>query len=263
MAGSNAGQPLLGKRVLVTRARTQSDAFADALMARGAEPVRAPAIVIEPPDDEGPARAAARDVAAYAWIVFTSQHGVDALFGYLAQSGADARALAGVNVAAVGERTAERLLEYGICADLVPETYVGEDLARALVERTQPGDRVLFYRAAQARDVAVNALREAGRDVTVVAAYKTTYAADPAYPAKVARTDVITFTSASTVRGFCAQLGGEADAAAAARGKLVACIGPIAAQAAREAGLQPDVVADVYTAPGLLDALEAFLARTP
>ncbi len=75
--------------------------------------------------------------------------------------------------------------------------------------------------------------------------------------------DVLTFTSASTVRGFCAALGGDESGAAAARGKCVACIGPITAQTAAEAGLTVDVVATVYTTAGLLDALEAhFAAKT-
>jgi len=254
--------PLFGKRVLVTRTGEQSEGFARALLARGAEPIRAPAIAVVPPDDEGPARAAAGELGAYAWIVFTSQNGVDAVFRHLAERGADARAFGGAQVAAIGDRTAERLQACGVRADLVPAEFVGEELARALVERSSPGDRVLFYRAAQARDVAVQMLRDAGRDATVVAAYKTVYANDPAYAEKVARADILTFTSASTVRGFSALLGGAANAPAATGGKLVVCIGPITAQAARETGMHVGVVANVYTTPGLLEAIEAFLSRS-
>ncbi len=254
--------PLFGKRVLVTRAGEQSAGFARALLARGAEPIPAPAIAVVAPDDDEPARKAARELATYAWIVFTSQNGVDALFGHLAERAADARAFGSAKVAAIGERTAERLRANGIRADLVPEEFVGEELARALLERSQPGERVLFYRAAQARDEPVRMLRDAGRDATVVAAYKTTYAQDPAYADKVARADILTFTSASTVRGFCSLLGGDANAAAAARGKLVACIGPITAQAVRDAGMSAGVVASSYTTAGLLDAIEAALSST-
>jgi uroporphyrinogen-III synthase len=73
---------------------------------------------------------------------------------------------------------------------------------------------------------------------------------------------VLTFTSASTVRGFSALLGGDVAAIEAARGKLAACIGPVTAQAAREIGLDVDVVAQVYTTAGLVDALGAYFAQT-
>ena len=252
---------LFGKRVLITRAGHQSDAFAMSLLARGAEPIAAPAIAIEPPDDPRPASDAIAALATYAWIVFTSQNGVDAFFRRLEERGADARAIGSANVAAIGERTAERLRAYGVTADLVPAAFVGEELARELVARTRAGDRVLIYRAAEARDVLPQILEDAGRRPEVVVAYKTVVASDADFAAKAARADVLTFTSASTVRGFAQLLGGNAAAAKAARGKCVACIGPITAAAALDAGLHVDVVATVFTTAGLLDALESHFAQ--
>ncbi len=251
---------LFGKRVLITRAGRQSDAFARALLERGAEPIAAPAIAIEPPDDPHAAEDVIGELASFAWIVFTSSNGVDAFFDRLAARGADARALANALVAAIGERTAERLEGHGIRADLVPAKFVSEEVADAVIERSRPGDRVLLYRASEARDVLPRALEAAGRHVAVVAAYKTVVPRDPDFATKVARADVLTFTSASTVRGFATLLGAN-DAAAAARGKCVACIGPITAEAATAAGLPVDVVASVYTTTGILDALEAYFTR--
>jgi uroporphyrinogen III methyltransferase / synthase len=251
---------LFGKRVLITRAGHQSDAFAHALLERGAEPISAPAIAIRPPDDGRAADEALAKLSSFQWIVFTSQNGVDAFFERLGARGTDARAIAGAKVAAIGERTSQRLERHGIRADLVPEAYVSEELADAIVERSRRGDRVLLYRASDARDALPQALEAAGRHVTAVAAYKTVVPRDPHFAEKVARADVLTFTSASTVRGFATLLG-PSEAAAAARGKCVACIGPITAQAATAEGLQPDVVASVYTTEGILDALEAYFAR--
>ncbi len=252
---------LFGKRVLITRAGHQSDAFARALLERGAEPISAPTIAIEPPRDARAADDALGELASFAWIVFTSQNGVDAFFERLAARGGDARAIAGAKVAAIGERTSERLERHGIRADLVPAAYVSEAVAAAVIERSRPGERMLLYRAAEARDALPRALTAAGRRVTDVAAYTTVVPRDPDFAAKVARADVLTFTSASTVHGFVALLGGSA--AAAARGKCVACIGPITAEAASAAGLAVDVVAEVYTTAGMLDALEAHVARQP
>ncbi len=250
---------LFGKRVLITRAGHQSDAFARALLERGAEPICAPTIAIEPPRDARTADDALGELGSFAWIVFTSQNGVDAFFERLAARGGDARAIAGANVAAIGERTFERLERHGIRADLVPAAYVSEAVAAAVIERSRPGERMLLYRAAGARDALPRALTAAGRHVTDVAAYTTVVPRAPDFAAKVARADVLTFTSASTVRGFVALLGGSATAAA--RGKCVACIGPVTAEAASGAGLAVDVVAEVSTTAGVLDALEAHFAR--
>jgi len=251
---------LFGKHVLVTRAGEQAALFARDLLARGAQPVVAPTIAIEPPDDAGPADAAVAALATFAWVVFTSQNGVDAFFARLRARGADARALGAAKVAAIGERTAERLREYGIAADAVPKVFVAEEAARIVLERCTPGERVLIFRAQEARDVLPHALEAAGIHVVTAAAYKTVVPNDQDFAAKAAQCDVLTFTSASTVRGFATLLGGNEAAVRASSGRCVACIGPITAQAATDAGLAVDVVARTYTTAGLLDALDAHFA---
>jgi uroporphyrinogen III methyltransferase/synthase len=251
---------LFGKRVLLTRPEHQAQAFAQALYARGVEPVLGSTIAIVPPDDAQKAHRAIDDLHEYAWLVFTSQNGVDAFFDRLAALDADARYIGRTRVAAIGAKTAERLRQCGVRPDLVPGAFISEEIGRALIEQSKDGDRILIYRAQEARDVLPRMLEEAGRSVNVVAAYKTIFEVDPEFAAKVASSDILTFTSASTVRGFAELLGGDRAAVEAARGKIVACIGPITADAAEEIGLRADVVADVYTTDGLLDALEAHLS---
>jgi uroporphyrinogen III methyltransferase / synthase len=252
--------PLFGKRVLITRPGNQAEEFARALYARGVEPILASTIAIVPPDNPLLAHRAIDDLASYRWVVFTSQNGVDAFFDRLASLGADARHIGATKVAAIGSKTAQRLREHGVRADLVPAAFVSEEIARALIEATREGDRILVYRAQEARDVLPQMLEDAGRKPTVVAAYKTVFDIDPQFASKVARADVLTFTSASTVRGYVELLGSAQAAREAARNKLIACIGPITAEAADEAGLHVDVVADVFTTDGLLDALETHLS---
>jgi uroporphyrinogen III methyltransferase / synthase len=251
---------MFGKRVLITRPASQAEAFVSALYARGVEPILASTIVIGPPDDPHPSHHAIDELASYAWIVFSSQNAVDAFFDRLNSLDADARYLGHAKVAAIGTKTAQRLRDHGVRADLVPAEFVSEEIAPALIDAAKTGDRVLVYRAQDARDVLPGMLEDAGLRVTVVAAYKTSFAHDPKFAQKVERADVLTFTSASTVQGFAEALGGDAKAVEAARGKAVACIGPITADAARECGLQVDVIADVFTTAGLLDALEAHFA---
>ncbi|HTU71709.1 MAG TPA: uroporphyrinogen-III C-methyltransferase [Candidatus Baltobacteraceae bacterium] len=252
--------PLFGKRVLITRPAHQAHIFARALYARGVEPILASTIAIVRPDDAAPAHRAIDELAGYRWVVFTSQNGVDAFFERLAALDADARYIGATRVAAIGAKTAERLKAYGVRPDLVPAAFISEEIARALIEATHRGERILIYRAQEARDVLPQMLEDAGREPHVVAAYKTIFDVDPEFAQKVARADVLAFTSASTVRGFAELLDGAAAAVEAARHKLVACIGPVTAQAADELGLHVDVVADVYTTGGLLDALEAHLS---
>jgi uroporphyrinogen III methyltransferase/synthase len=250
--------PLFGKRVLVTRARDNADDFAATLWEIGAEPVIAPAIAIGPPDDPAPAREAIRALEDYAWVVFTSRHGVDACFDALTADGGDARRFGRARVAAIGPRTAERLTSHGVRADFVPATAIAESIAEGLLERTQAGDRILVYGAQEMRDVVPDVLRAQGRAVVSVANYKTSHVRDETMARLAEETDVWTFTSASTVRSFVENVPGAGDLA---QSKTVACIGPITAAAARDCGMDPDVVAQEYTVAGLVAALERVTAR--
>jgi uroporphyrinogen III methyltransferase/synthase len=246
--------PLFGKRVLVTRPAAQAGEFVQQLWEAGAEPVLAPAIAIGPPDDPAAATAAVARVREYAWAVFTSRNAVDAFFDRLGASGKDARAFGDVKVAAIGPKTAAALSAHGIRVDYVPGAYANEAVAAGLAERTAAGDRVLLFRAQEARDVLPEALRAGGRTVDVVAAYKTRYVDDPDMRTAAERADIVTFTSASTVHGFVHNV---ADAPTALARATVAAIGPITAAAARAHGIRVDVVAGEYTVEGLVQALEA------
>ncbi len=245
--------PLFGKRVLITRPAAQAGEFAAALWEAGAEPIVAPTIAIEPPGDAEPARRAIAALGGYDWAVFTSGNGVEAFFAELSRAGRDARAFGSVRVAVIGPKTARAVRAFGIEPDFIPRRYAGEDVADGLLERTAPGERVLLFRAEEARDVVPARLRAAGRIVDDVAAYRTRFERDDEFAAKVARADVVTFASASAVRGFVAALD---DARAAANGKTIACIGPVTAAAARDAGLAVDCVANDFTVEGLLEVLE-------
>jgi uroporphyrinogen III methyltransferase/synthase len=253
---------LFGKRVLITRSGEQSGEFARALLARGAQPVLAPTIAIVPVDDTSAAERAFQDLTSYSWLVFTSQNGVDAFFAQLAAGKRDARSIGRAKVAAIGERTAARLRTWGVIADLVPAEFISEEIAQEVIARGSAGDRVLLYRAQEARDVLPQMLQEAGLTVTIVAAYTTVIPPDAHFAQKISEADVLTFTSASTVRGFVALLGDRIAPSQAANGKCIACIGPITASAAAQAGLNVDVVAPVHTTVGLLDALEIYYATS-
>jgi uroporphyrinogen III methyltransferase/synthase len=244
-------RPLHGLRVVVTRARAQASELARRLAALGAEPIELPAIRIEPRIDSGEVRRAVTGLHAYALVCLTSANGVRLLFEAMAGQGRDARALANANVAAIGPGTAAALAERGVIADLVPERYVAESLIEALGAVPIEGKPVLIARAAEARDVLPDALRERGAEVDVVALYETVAEdPDPTALERGADADYVTFTSSSTVRNYVQAVGGSPPSEA-----RVVSIGPITSEAAREAGLTVEVEAERHDVDGLVEAL--------
>jgi uroporphyrinogen III methyltransferase/synthase len=252
-------RPLHGKTVVVTRARAQASGLATTLAALGAEVVELPAIRIVPRIDAPEVREAARSIHAYALVCLTSSNGARLLFEALDAAGRDARALANATIAAIGPGTAAELADHGIRADIVPERSIAEALVEALGKLELEGRPVLVARAAEARDVLPEALRERGAEVDVVALYETV-AEDPDPEAIEAALDAdyVTFTSSSTVGNFVAALGGRAPQQA-----RVVTIGPVTAQSARDAGLHVHVEAERHDVDGLVEALLADAGRQP
>ncbi len=246
-------RPLHGRTVVVTRARAQASGLAKTLRDLGAAVVELPAIRIEPRTESAEVRAAAASIAEYELICLTSPNGVRLLFEALGAAGLDARALAGATVAAIGPGTARALAAHGIAADIVPERFVAEALVEALAGVEVEGRRVLVARAAEARDVLPDALRERGGEVDVVALYETVREAPDEATVEAAQgADYVTFTSSSTVRNLTEALGERFPAAA-----RIVSIGPVTSGSVREAGLEVAVEAERHDVGGLLAALLA------
>ncbi len=236
-----AARPLLGVSVAVTRARAQASGLAARLRALGADVVETPAIRIVPLPVELP------PIERYDLVCLTSPNGVRLLFERLAERGLDARALAGARVAAIGPGTAAALRGAGLIADVIPERYIAEGLVEALAG--QPASRVLVARAAEARDLLPDALRERGAEVDIVALYETVAESLGEEELAAARAaDYVTFTSSSTVK-FWAEAVGEPGA-----GRLIS-IGPVTSEALRERGLEPHAEAGQHDIDGLVRAL--------
>jgi uroporphyrinogen III methyltransferase/synthase len=262
-------RPLFGKRILVTRAKEQAGGTAALLRDCGAEPVVVPTIELHPPSDAAPlARALdALRAGAYRWVAFTSANGVEHTWEALAAAGGDARAFGPARIGAIGPATARALERRGLRPDVVATEFRGELLAEAMLSAIrsegQSAPRVLIARAAKARDVLPDALREAGCEVDVVAAYETRPPSPPAVEDLLrelegGRLNAVTFTSSSTVENLCDLLGARASELL---GRVrVASIGPITTATAAARGLRVDVTAGEYTVPGLVEALVASYA---
>ena len=253
-------RPLFGKRIVVTRSRTQAGALASRLTALGADVMEFPTIEIVPPVQYAPLDEALAQIDSYAWVVLTSVNGVDAFFERLK---GDARRLGHALVAAIGPATAERLRQHGIVADTVPAEYRGEAVFSAIEQATRArglrleGARVLIPRAAEARAVLPDMLRSAGATVDVVSAYRTVRPADTDTRALIAelesgRIDAMSFTSSSTAKNLFELLG---DASSLLDGVALCSIGPITSATLRSLGHEPAIQASEYTIDGLVEAI--------
>jgi uroporphyrinogen III methyltransferase/synthase len=255
-------KPLFGWRVLVPRTREQASAVSDRLREYGAVPDEVPTIAVEPPRTPQQMDRAVKGLVTgrYQWVAFTSTNAVRAIREKLEEYGLDARAFAGVKVAAVGDATSAALLDFGIRPDLVPEgQQSAEGLADAWPEFDEvldPINRVLLPRADIATETLVARLTELGWEAEDVTAYRTVRAAPPPAPIREAIKgggfDAVLFTSSSTVRNLVG-IAGKPHAVT-----VIGVIGPQTAKTAVEFGLRVDVQSPKASVAALVDALAEF-----
>ena len=251
-------RPLFGKRIVVTRAAQQSSVLTDRLAELGADVLEMPATTIARLD-LAPLRAEMAALEGYQWLVFTSQNAVSIFWEQLLGSGRDARALAGLSIAAVGPATAGALLERGIAVDVIPERFVAEGLLEKLSERDDvAGARVLYVTAEGSREVLPEGLESLGAEVNIIHAYRSIRDGTGANKLKKAldsgTVSAVTFTSASAVRGYVDAVGEELSLRAPA-----VTIGPQTSEAVTSAGIELLGEAEESTTDGLLAAVERAL----
>ncbi len=254
-------RPLFGKRVLVTRSRTQAGQLSELLSSMGAHAIELPTIEIQPLEDYSELDSSIRQLGDYEWVVFTSANAVDIVFKRLQALGLDSRAFHGAKVAAIGPATAASVEERGIVADFVPDRFVSESVVEGMAGKNIKGAKILIPRAQEGRDVLSEGLARAGAMVHEIEAYRTVTPEDSkSRVAEILSTgvDAVTFTSSSTVTNLAGLLDGNLDGLSEA---TIACIGPITTATARALGLKVAIVAEEYTTAGLVDALEAYFQQ--
>ncbi|MBI5943312.1 MAG: uroporphyrinogen-III synthase [Chloroflexi bacterium] len=258
-------------RILISRPRAQADDFADKLRSAGFEPILFPVIEICPIENNTELENAIRNIEKYAWVAFTSVNAVNVVFNVIASEAKQSPRVLGrllrteerrprndsaTKVAAIGPKTADALRKHGLEPDFIPDEYIGEALMSGL--GNVQGKWFLLPRAEIARAELPEAISKAGGIAHEIIVYRTLPASIDmdGLTALKSGVDVITFTSASTVENFfaiCTQNG--LDPLSLPNNPLVACIGPITEQAAREAGFQNLIVAKEYTTDGLLETI--------
>lgn len=241
---------LFGKKILVTRTRTQASKLTAQLENLGAEVIEFPTIKITAPTDNFKSLdAAISKIKIFDWIIFTSANGVEKFFERLKSFKLDARALSNAKIAVIGSATAEKLSNFGIAADLIPAEFRAESLVDTL-KNSVSGKNILIARAEIAREILPAELEKFGANVTIAAAYKTVSAAENFSFGEV---DLVTFTSSSTVENFVAAIGIDA-----LKKFKTAAIGPVTAQTLKNFGVTADIIAKEFTIAGLVDAIKNF-----
>lgn len=254
-------RPLFGKRVAVTRSRDQARELVERIEDAGAEAIEVPLFSVAPPEDATDLVDAVAAVDRFDWIVFTTATSVEQFLGVLLAGAHDTRSLKGVSLCAVGPSAADRLAAFGIKADLAPAEFGVTAVADAI--GAAKGARVLILRPEHVRGDLASVLDERGAVVTDVIAYRTIQpreAGQDIYRMLLdGKVDAVTFASPSSVTQFV-ELIGRDPAVDLLSTTVVAAIGPVTAEAARQLGLTVQVVPERFDVDGLLDALIGYFA---
>jgi len=261
-------RPLFGKKIVVTRAREQASGFLEALNSLGAECLEFPTIEVVPPKSWDALDQSINALDNYQWLLFTSVNGVKYFLKRLETLGKDVRDLKGLKIGAIGPKTAEVWERFGIKPDLMPSEYRAEAVVECFKEQeTVKGLKILLPRAAHAREILPEELKNMGAEIDVVPAYQTV---KPDHDTGLVREmlkqgaiDMVTFTSSSTVDNFVEMF--EPDNKGLNQwmsSVTVACIGPITAKTAQEKGFSVDLVPSEYTIEAFTDSIVGYFSKT-
>jgi uroporphyrinogen III methyltransferase/synthase len=197
----------------------------------------------------------------YGWVIFSSPRAVELFFRHLARMCRDARAFHATQVIAAGADTAEALADRGIIPDGTAEEPMAAAILGVLPKRSLTRQRMLLPRAEESQRELLDGLLATGAEVEDVPLYVSSVPQAPNRAAlrllKRGEIDAVVFPSSSAVTNFTRMLGDPAPL----RGVTVACVSPVTAETAREAGLRVDVVGEPATQAGVVRALAQFAAR--
>ncbi len=264
------GLPLLGKTVMVTRARAQSSEITSRLEALGAIVIHCPTIEAAPPSSWNALDEAIERLTDYHWLVFTSANGVEFFFRRLRERRtADGPQPSAQIICAIGPATAQALKAEGANTNVVASESRAEGALAAIINYVGGPERIrglnfLIPRARVAREVLPDGLRKLGARVDAVEAYQTIkpdVEAESIFGLfKEQSIDAITFTSSSTVSNLAALVGLE-DLSGLLANTVAVCIGPVTAETAEKHGVAKIVHPHEYNTEALVDSIVQSIGR--
>ncbi|RFU71557.1 uroporphyrinogen-III synthase [Peribacillus saganii] len=256
----DCNKPLLGKRVLITRAIEQSSAMIERITELGGVPLAIPLLDFALPDHIDEIKEKFYELHEFDWLVFTSKNGVDFFFKALKQTeyrGSIPR------IAVIGDKTCDALLKYGLKPDFIPREFVAEAFIQEFLPVIRKKAKLLAVKGNLSRDIITASLTQAGFFCEDMIIYRTVL--PEGSKAKLVtllrncEADVVTFTSSSTVEHFMSIVN-QYNLADEISRLLYACIGPIARKTAEKYGISVKVCPEVYTAEAMIEALACYLA---
>lgn len=207
-----------GRQFLITRPKENASELARRLREQGAQVLEVPAISTKPIEQNEELKAALEqeympgEAPSERWLVFSSPIGVRTFFKQLPVLGMDVRSLmrGGIElkVAAIGSATGRELLNYGLRADITPKVFNAKHLGEAIAAEAKADSEIVIVRAKEGSKELIPPLAAAGLKVLDIATYETVYEVNEVLCEEVKNAfecgeiDAVTFTSASTVRGF-------------------------------------------------------------
>lgn len=261
--------PLNGKTVLITRSVGQSSQFTQFITAAGANAIEMPALEIGPPSSWEALDNAITNLSEFDWLILTSSNGISYFLERLMVIGRDARTLASLKIAVVGEKTAQSLKIHSLQPDFIPPNFIADSLVEHFPEELA-GKKVLFPRVETGgREDLVREFKNQGAEVVEVPAYQSCCPSSIPPSAELAlqsgTVDVITFASSKTVKFFVQlaqrifsdnfQDNQSSVISNYLEGVCIASIGPQTSKACHKYFGRVDVEASEYTINGLTQAI--------
>ena len=213
-------KPLFGKQIMLTRPKNRVSTLAKKLRTLGAQVIEFPTIDTVSVDQLSNYALSKNFIMAVTELVkskekvcisFTSPQGVRHFFNQCREHKVDSRSILSnpnLSFAVIGMGTKKELEQYGIFADYMPATYSAKALGEVLAEKLGLDTMVYLFRAEEASSELTAGLEEAHIPYRDIPTYRTIYTTANPVVDKMTQAfadeeiDYVTFTSASTVKGF-------------------------------------------------------------
>lgn len=236
--------PFFKRKIMVTRAKTQSKELVEKLLIKGAEVIEQPFLEIEEN------KVGLEKIDKYKVILFNSPNGVKFFLNQIK----DIRVLGNLKIGAVGKKTKEILEENKIIPDFVPDKYLGEELAKEAVEYTKEGDKILFITSDISPCDCEKWSKKYGRTYDKIVAYKTKkkiYKKEEVIK-NIEKVEYITFFSSSTVEAFDESIKKDLSLL---KNKKIVSIGPVTTETLKKLGYTVDIEAKIFDVDGVINAI--------
>ena len=244
-----------GKNILVARASDQAGELSMLIKDYGGNPIEIPVIKISPVTNFDELDNGIKSLRSYDWIIFSSVNGVNRVFERIFDLGLDYKIFQGSKIGAIGPATSKALIDYGVNIDLKPQEYVSESMLTEFTKIGINGKLILLFSAVRTSNILHDGLIEAGALIKRISVYSTATRREsgPILNDVMSKNqiDIVTFTSSSTVKGFLDLLNGRDELI----NVIIACIGPVTANTARDNGLDVHIVAKVSTISSLVSGM--------